>query len=142
MGYYIKKIGRDYNLMSWLIILLISLVACVFESKWLYEMKGEGLGVTKISAVVFSCSAIMVLFSNKVQQAFREDSALFKGLSYIGGISFGIYLIHKYFIEYLLEPIIGDTLVLAGCTLLLSILFIQTIKVLIPKSITFWLGLR
>ncbi len=142
LGYYIRKKGCDYKLWPWIVVLLLGLIACVLESKALYMPYKQGLGATKLSAVFFSCAAIMVLFNNKVQNALTGKSIAYKVLLFLGEISFGIYLTHKYFLDFLVAPFINDTIARTVLTLSLSTAFIVLVKSLIPKIANKYMGFK
>ena len=142
LGYYICKKGRDYKLWLWIVVLFGSLAACVLESKALYMPYRQGLGATKLSAVIFSCAAIMVLFNSKIENALTGSNIIFKVVLYLGEISFGIYLIHKYFLDFLITPFVNDTIVRTILTLALSTAFICFIKLLIPRVANKFLGFK
>lgn len=142
LGYYISKNGRKYRVYPWLIIMFISLICCIFESKWLYSFHGGGVGATKLSSLFFSASAIFVLLSEKAQKKLDFNTHWYKSLVYIGEISFGIYLIHKYFLDFLIAPMVKDTLIRTLLTLVLSITFIAIIKKIMPKFASRYLGFR
>lgn len=142
IGYYIGKSNRDYKLFPWIVLMIVGLVACVFETKWLYGFHENGIGATKISALIFSFSAIMVLFNERTQSFFESDKLWYKGLVHIGGISFGIYLIHKYFLDFLIAPHINDMFLRAIITLTASIVVILLVKKAVPSSVARILGFR
>ena len=142
IGYYMGSHGRGHKIWPWLIALIISLVVCMIEAKWLYGFQGEGLGATKISALCFSFSAIMVLFGERTQKVFNPRRLWYRVLVIIGEISFGIYLIHKYFLDYLVEPLVHDTLLRAALTLIITTGVIVLIKRIIPISVSRILGFR
>lgn len=60
----------------------------------------------------------------------------------VGEISFGIYLIHKYFLEFIIAPVINDTLLRALLTLLLSVAFILFFKKIFPDKFLQMFGFR
>ncbi len=142
IGYYIGKNKRDYKVYTWIILMILGLVSCVFETKWLYGFHENGVGATKLSALVFSFSAIMVLFNERTQRYIESDKLWYKILVYIGELSFGIYLIHKYFLDYLIAPYINDTFLRTIITLFASIAIITLIKKIVPTPISKVLGFR
>ncbi len=142
IGYYIGKNKRDYKVYPWIILMLIGLIACVFETKWLYGFHQNGIGATKLSALVFSFSVIMVSFSEKTQRLLESDKFWYKSLVYVGKLSFGIYLIHKYFLDFLIKPIVEDTLLRACLTLLSSIVVITIAKRILPLNLSRIIGFK
>lgn len=133
LGYYIRKNGRNYMLTPWLILMVLFLGACFIETKLLYEPFHEGDGATKISAVLYSCCAIIVLFSEKTQAVLENDIIFYHVLVYVGKISFGIYLIHKYFLDFFVKGLVEDTLLRTLITLIICIAFIYISKRLFPR---------
>ena len=142
IGYYLGKNGRNYKIAIWLVLMVLSLLACMIESKWLYSFHGEGLGVTKLSSLCFSLCAILVLFSENTQHFFNPYNWIYKTIVYVGEVSFGIYLIHKYFLDFLIEPFVEDTLLRAFLTLLSSIALIAIVKKIIPLGLSRTIGFR
>lgn len=78
-------------------------VAETYLNIW-YTGRFTGLGI-KTGAFIYSFFAIVFLFSLKTN--FTSDSIIWKVLVYIGKISFGIYLVHKYFMGYLVIPLVS-----------------------------------
>ena len=142
IGYYIGKNKREYKVSPWILLMFLGLVACVLETKWLYCFHEKGVGATKISALVFSFSAIMVLFSEKTQCLIESDKFWYKLLVYVGELSFGIYLIHKYFLDYLISPFVNDTFLRATITLIATVAIIALIKKIVPPTVSRILGFR
>ncbi len=145
LGYYIGKKGRDYKLYPWVLMMVICLIACFYESKWLYSYHENGLGATKVSAMFFSVSTIFVLFNKRTQNALMTGKAnrfWCNIFIFLGEMSFGIYLIHKYFLDYFISILFQDTIVRSLLTLLLSVAFISLIKIIVPSSMYRYLGLK
>ena len=142
IGYYIGNKGRNYRVMPWLVLMIICLFCSVIESKWLYGFHKEGLGVTKVSSLLFSSCSIIVLFSERVQRQICSDSFFSRVLVYVGEISFGIYLIHKYVLDYLVVRIITDSIIRTVLTLSLSVAIIAFLKMILPTFLSRCLGLK
>lgn len=62
-----------------------------------------GLGI-KFGAFIYSFTAILFLFSLKITNSL--NSKLGKILVYIGKLSFGIYLTHMHFLQFLIRPLV------------------------------------
>jgi peptidoglycan/LPS O-acetylase OafA/YrhL len=122
--------------------MILGLLACVLETKWLYGFHENGIGATKISALVFSCSTVMFLFNEKTQSFLESNKFWYKSLVYVGELSFGIYLIHKYILDYIIAPNINDTFLRAIITLISSVVIITLIKKILPSTISRLLGFR
>ena len=143
LGYYIRKKGRCYKLFPWLILSCGCLFACFFETKLLYGPHHVGDGATKVSAVLFSCCVILVLLNEKCQNVLEKNNFIYNAIVYIGKISFGIYLIHKYFLDFIVSKVVIDTLVRTLLTLIVSVLFIYIVEKILPQKIsTNLLGFR
>lgn len=142
IGYYIGKNKRDYKVYPWIILMILGLVLCVFETKWLYGFHENGVGATKLSALVYSFSAIMVLFNEKTQRYIESDKFWFKSLVHVGKLSFGIYLIHKYFLDFFIVPYVNDTFIRTLITLFASVTIITLIKKITPTPVSRALGFR
>ena len=71
------------------------------EAKYLYSFNQGGFGI-KLSSHLYSLSMILLLFSRKIEVLFERisDSKLYRGVVYIGSVSFGVYLIHPLFIQF------------------------------------------
>lgn len=101
MGVYLgNRKERAYRLWPWLFVMGIGLFLSFLETKWLYPLYHMGYGI-KASAHLYSLAVIMVLFSEKTQRKFTSFGLWFRLLVWLGQISFGIYLIHCFFIMVL-----------------------------------------
>lgn len=88
---------RIYRLWPWFIVFVIGLFLSFLETKWLYPLHHVGYGI-KPSSHVYSLAVIMVLFSEKIQKMFTSYNLFFRVFVWLGRISFGVYLIHCFFI--------------------------------------------
>lgn len=100
LGVYLRKIDRNYNL-GVLIACLIVSVGFMMAEAWALNNCGLGGYSLKPSIYIYSTIVILILFSNKAQFAYRDDILFNKIISYIGRISFGVYLTHCYWIMIL-----------------------------------------
>lgn len=142
LGYYLADKNRYFNIKILLSLLLFTLLMCIVESRMLYLPYKSGLGYTKISAVLFSCVAVIMLFSQNVKDLFNPSKVISKVIVKIGENSFGVYLIHKYYLDFCVSPIVEDMIIRAFLTLSLSITTIYLSKFLFPKYINSYLGFR
>ena len=108
---------------------------------WLLH-QGEGLGVTKISSMIFSISTLFILFSSKLEISLKNSTCTYQTIVDVGKISFGIYLIHKYFLEFAVKNIIFDTAGRTVVTMILSVLLIISVKKTIHTKIAEKIGFR
>lgn len=99
------------------------------------------LGI-KLSSFIFSAGVIWLFFSSKLEKSYRENKVM-KFINWIGGISFGIYLLHCYVIIAVnkLFPQIG-WLEKWALVLSVAILLIWIAKSLFPKFSVKYLGFR
>lgn len=98
IGIYLGNMKeRTYRLWPWFLVLVIGLFLSFLETRWLYPIHHIGYGI-KPSTHVYSLAVIIVLFSDKIQKMFTFDSFLFSVFVRLGRISFGVYLIHCFFI--------------------------------------------
>lgn len=61
---------------------------------YLLDMNGQNGAGLKPTVYIFSLLMILILFSWQIQDMYNENNTLNKIISYIGKISFGVYLIH------------------------------------------------
>lgn len=134
--------GRDYKLWPWYLLAFASLCMSVLEARALYPYQGEGLGVTKISSMIFSISTLFILFSSKLEISLKNSTCTYQTIVDVGKISFGIYLIHKYFLEFAVKNIIFDTAGRTVVTMILSVLLIISVKKTIHTKIAEKIGFR
>lgn len=105
LGIYLGKNKIHLSTLKLMIFTILGLLVSVAETYfniW-YTGRFTGLGI-KTGAFIYSFFAIVFLFS--LNTNFASDSIIWKVMVYIGKISFGIYLIHMYFMSYLIKPII------------------------------------
>ena len=67
------------------------------ESKYYISIGSGGAGI-KPSSFLYSFGIIAIAFSSKLENLLQGKTSVERMLNYIGRISFGIYLIHCYFI--------------------------------------------
>ena len=145
IGIYLANFSsREYKLRLPIGILLAGLFLSFFETQIWPETMGERFGY-RISAFIYSYGVILLLFSRRIEMLFlNSNSIMGKIISYIGVISFGIYLIHYtlIIIHYkLIEFVpVDNWLVKWFVTLFVSILFIVVTKRLFPKFAKKYLG--
>lgn len=139
-GIWIGKMKtRDYNLVYWLLLVCFGVVFSYIESKILLSFHNIGVGI-KLSSHIYSFAIIMVLFSSKIQSLFC-NKGLNRLITYIGSISFGIYLIHIFYItilKYILSH--AGWFILFCCTLLLTVMSIYLVRKIIPSSVLKFIG--
>lgn len=92
---------------------------------------------------ILPTAIIFIIFSKKTEFCYRTTTAS-RPIERIGKMSFGIYLIHFYIIWFILDYINFESWIPKWTvTLLLSIIFIQFVKLITPRKIaTNLLGFR
>ncbi len=126
IGVYLRGSTREYNRSFAIILVLCGILSSIFEERiW-------------ISTFLYSCGMILLLFSKYAENLYNKKKHILKSaISYIGVISFGIYLIHLKLIEFV--PV-DNWLVKWFVTLFVSISFIVVTKRLFPKFAKKYLG--
>lgn len=122
---------RTYRLWPWILLFLTGLVLSYFETKWVYPLHHVGYGI-KSSSHLYSLAVIMLLFSQKVQNMFTSDNGLFRLFAYLGRISFGMYLVHCFFIMFIIHFVQLNWAVLTVGTMTLTVVFIYAVQKLVP----------
>lgn len=103
IGVVLGKSKRSYSLILPLVGIIIGTLLQLLETYWLNTHFGGGFGV-KLSSIVYCTSVIVFLFSKKLDMAYNcAENILGRTIRYIGQLSFGIYLIHVYFLFVLLH---------------------------------------
>lgn len=141
-GIIMGRSQRNYPIIVLIALLLVSLVLQAIESYYLYDTGRSGFGI-KATAFIYSLIVIFILFSKQCQKLYESNkNKLFSIIEYIGKLSFGIYLIHCYFIIPINKIIGIDFWAFKWLlTLAISICFIQLVKWVLPYKIcTKYLG--
>lgn len=82
-----------------MVLLVCSIVWQYAESLYLYGFHGKGFGI-KFSSFVYAYLLILLLFSRKFEMWYdRWNGILVKAVSYLGRVSYGVYLTHCYVIS-------------------------------------------
>lgn len=76
----------------------------------------------------------MMLFSLEVQDLFSSDNWLFKAVAYLGRISFGVYLVHCFFIMFITNFVHLNWMVLTVGTMMLTVAFICVTQKIVPRT--------
>lgn len=142
LGVWLSRQPRTYKLFPLVVLLLLSLVLSMWETKWQMSFHGGGIGI-KPSAYLYSAFAVFILFSRRLQDAYMGRGLVARGVQWIGGVSFGVYLVHMNFIGF--APVLsGPGRWLAGwmVTTLLTLAFIVVVKRLMPRFSVKYLGFR
>lgn len=141
MGIYFSRTDRNFSILPPVLLTLSGFVFQILEYMFWWNRGQMALGI-KISSFVFSAGVIWLLFSRKVENRYSENR-IFNAVNWIGGISFGIYLTHCYWI-IMVRKIYPDFNWIVEWTfvLCLTILMIWIVKKLLPGFSKRYLGFR
>ena len=142
IGVYFSERERNYQLIWPLILIIVGFVAQMFETKYLISCGNVGVGL-KLSSWIYSAGMVLLLFSNKIEQFISRGGSVYQMLVKIGGISFGVYLTHVYFliiVNFVLHT--TNWIVYFITVSLMTTLFVMVLKAVLP--VKFWrvLGLN
>lgn len=137
-----RRKQRDYEILPWILTAIIGLALSYVESKMLISFHGKGIGL-KLSAQVYSFGVIMLLFSDRIQKLLEGDNRLFRFFTWVGSISFGIYLVHMYVLDGLAGfDITTSWLLNTALVFTMTIGGIYIVKKVVPTRILAYWGLR
>lgn len=140
LGIYLGRNERNYRIKPLIVGLLFSIILMIIESYILDSFGKSGYGL-KPSVYIYSLFVILILFSKKLQDAFDEELLINKCISYIGKISFGIYLIHYYLIMIIaILPIEHIWIVRWLSAMLMTVLTIKVAEKILPNKILKYIG--
>lgn len=98
-----------------------------------------GVGI-KLSSYIYSCGVILLVLSPKVQTLYK-DNLFTATISYIGRISFGLYLIHCYVIQLLFVVFPTSSWRLSFCIVtFVTILIVMLSRKVLPQYLNKYLG--
>ncbi len=142
MGGVMRCNTSNYKLIIPLLVLPVGLVLSYVESKHMYQYHGSGFGFgIKISSYIYSAGVIMLLLNNKIKCLYRTGNFICRIMEYIGRISFGIYLIHCYFIMLLPKFVVIDSWLLKWVLVTsLTISFIAVSRKILPNIMLKYIG--
>ncbi len=144
-GVYLgKQTQRNHKLYPYVIMTLCGLVLSYLESKYYISIGSGGVGI-KPSSFLYSFGIIAIAFSSKLENLLQGKTSVERMLNYIGRISFGIYLIHCYFILIFRENLPNQWnampwILKLSLVLLLSIVVIQIFRK-VSKKLSSKIGL-
>ena len=135
------KPERNYSIILPMVITILGFILSVIESDYLLNHFGKGVGI-KPSSFIYSAGMIFLMFSNKVENLIRQTGAIYRFIIWIGSISFGIYLIHCYFISFFVKRLPIDSWLLHwSLTLSLTVVLILILRKLLPTKYQKYLGI-
>lgn len=135
------KPERNYSIILPIVITILGLMLSIMESDYLLDHYGKGVGI-KPSSFIYSTGMIFLMFSNKMEKFLSQTSFIYKFIIWIGSLSFSIYLIHCYFVSYLVKRLPIDSWLLQwAIALLLTVAFILILRKLLPTKYHKYLGI-
>ena len=135
------KPERNYSIILPIIISILGFILSVIESDYLLDHYGKGVGI-KPSSFIYSAGMIFLMFSNKVENLIRRTGAIYRFIIWIGSLSFGIYLVHCYFISFFVKRLPIDSWLLQwSLALFLTVVFILILRKLLPTKYHKYLGI-
>ena len=90
---------------SLFLLTLLGLLISIAETYLHIYVSGsfQGLGI-KLGAFIYSFAIILLLFSFQTTKS--SNSPIWRFIVYLGRISFGVYLTHLFFLNYLVKPVV------------------------------------
>ena len=135
------KPERNYSIILPMVIAILGFILSVLETDYLLDHYGKGVGI-KPSSFIYSAGMIFLMFSNKVENLIRRTGAIYRFIIWIGSLSFGIYLIHCYFISFCVRRLPIDSWLLQwSLTLFLTVVFILILRKLLQTKYHKYLGI-
>ena len=135
------KPERYYSIILPMFIAILGFILSVIESDYLLDHYGKGVGI-KPSSFIYSAGMIFLMFSNKVENLIRRTGAIYRFIIWIGSLSFGIYLVHCYFISFFVKRLPIDSWLLQwSLALFLTVVFILILRKLLPTKYHKYLGI-
>ena len=135
------KPERNYSIILPIVITILGFIISVIESDYLLDHYGKGVGI-KPSSFIYSAGMIFLMFSNKVENLIRRTGAIYRFIIWIGSLSFGIYLVHCYFISFFVKRLPIDSWLLQwSLALFLTVVFILILRKLLPTKYHKYLGI-
>ena len=135
------KPERNYSIILPIVITILGFILSVIETDYLLDHYGKGVGI-KPSSFIYSAGMIFLMFSNKVENLIRRTGAIYRFIIWIGSLSFGIYLVHCYFISFFVKRLPIDSWLLQwSLALFLTVVFILILRKLLPTKYHKYLGI-
>ena len=135
------KPERNYSIILPMVIAVLGFILSVIETDYLLDHYGKGVGI-KPSSFIYSAGMIFLMFSNKVENLIRRTGAIYRFIIWIGSLSFGIYLVHCYFISFFVKRLPIDSWLLQwSLALFLTVVFILILRKLLPTKYHKYLGI-
>lgn len=142
LGMILGQRKCDYKIKPLVVGLIFSIILMMVESYALIQFNKNGLGL-KPSVYLYSTFVIMILFSDTIRCSYQENKLINRLISYVGRISFGIYLIHRYII-LVMSNIVGDCpwVINWMTALIISVFVIVLVRRISPKVFLKYIGFQ
>lgn len=142
IGMLLRSSSRKYSLIIPFALIICGLLFQFFEVRYFSSHYGTGFGACKLSSYLFSGGVILFLFNENVEKRMCQSGYFLRILSYVGRLSFGIYLTHCFLI-ILLEHFfeinwISKWLIIS----VLSCILVMTASKLLPERAKYYLGFK
>lgn len=135
-----QQTNRDYRIIIPLMITSAGLVLSVIGANYLYNHYSTGVGI-KASAFIYSFGVILLLFSSNAENFISKGGAIFKATTFIGELSFGIYLTHCYVLTFVSRLQIASWFIRFILTIGITIVFIIKLRKMIPTRFHKYFGI-
>ena len=134
LGVILSDTRNNYSLFFVGLLILAGLILQYWETEHLLTWERVSLG-QKVSSVVSNTGVILLMFSNRVKDAYKSN-VISRFFELLGINSFGIYLIHCYFITFLsFFYEMKNWNIKCMIIIVLSLSFVVLVKNILPHSI-------
>lgn len=139
LGVYYSRTERTYSVKCSIVIVLLGFLSECIETYFLNTKYTGGVGI-KLSAFIYSYGMLLLVLHPQSESLYRKN-VLTSFIAYVGKISFGIYLIHCYFIPVVDHFFYSTSWLLHGLLVsLITIVFIEFARKFLPQKITKYIG--
>lgn len=135
------KPARTYSIFLPVVVAILGYALSVMESNYLLDHYGKGVGI-KPSSFIYSAGMVFLMFSNKMENLFSRTGIIYRFIIWLGSLSFGIYLIHCYFVSFFVNRLPIDSWLLKWTlSLFMTAVFILILRKLLPIKYHKYLGI-
>lgn len=136
-----QKSERTYSIILPAVVTITGFALSVMESNYLLEHYGKGFGV-KPSSFFYSAGMVFLMFSNKMENLFSRTGIIYRFIIWLGSLSFGIYLIHCYFVSFFVKRLPIDSWLMEWVfSIFLTVVFILILQKLLPSKFHKYFGI-
>ena len=135
------KPARTYSIIHPVVVAILGYALSVMESNYLLDHYGKGVGINP-SSFIYSAGMVFLMFSNKMENLFSRTGIIYRFIIWLGSLSFGIYLIHCYFVSFFVNRLPIDSWLLKWTlSLFMTAVFILILRKLLPIKYHKYLGI-